>query len=210
MSKPVDEASLNQMLSYMENNDIAAISSIRSNPESSFYIRINKDKNNKLEDELNYLGYNGFIKVAVYWDKPLNNPNYRPIAEESYIVLNSGSSFIDFATDTILMSKYADTKNYDTQVILVWDHRDKKAYLYDTNGNVINTTTYFSIDAIIDKYPKLGNYNLIFFEESISKKYSEIFKHNRSWLITADIENRRSRFRRNKKRDKNKVKELFF
>lgn len=197
-TEQIKESKLNRILSHMKNKDIATITAFRTDPELKFSKKINRERNRKLESELKDLGYAGFIKILGYWDETPDDTNSKPIVEESYIVLNTGSKFVDFATDMILLCKDVDNKNYDQQAVMIWDHESEKAYLYDNQGNILSTFNNFVLDNVSQAWSQIDKHKLTFVEESVSENYSEVFNHNGNWLTAMGIENNKNKFRSNK------------
>lgn len=179
----------------MQDKDIATITAFRTDPDLGFSKKVNRERNKKLESQLNSMGYRGFIKIVGYWSED----GETIIAEESYVVLNAGSSFEDFANDMILLCKDVDNNNYDQQAVMVWNHNEKLAYLFDSKGNVIDVFNNFKIDNVSQAWSQIKNHKLTFVEESVNNEFSDIFNKGGNWLTAMSIDNKRKKFRDKKK-----------
>ena len=152
----IEKSSLNRILSHLKDKDVATITAFITNPDLQLSKTNNRKRNKKLEDKLKSLGYQGFTKVVGYWNKTPEDDISKAIAEESYIVLNTGSSFKDFVVDMILLSKDVDNNpDFDQQAIVVWSHVDQKAYLISSTGDILTTFNNFSLDSISQEWTQI-------------------------------------------------------
>ena len=134
--------------------------------------KIDRLLNKKLEDKLKSLGYQGFTKVVGYWNKTPEDDISKAITEESYIVLNTGSSFKDFVVDMILLSKDVNNNpDFDQEAIAVWSHVDQKAYLISNTEDILTTFNNFSLDSISQEWTQIKGHKLTFIEEDINSDY---------------------------------------
>ena len=143
------------------------------------------------------MGYNGFTKIIGYWDETPEDENSKPIAEESYVVLNVGNqSFEDFVTDMVMLCKDVDDEGNDQQAVMVWSHEDKLAYVFNNKGDITNTFNDFKIDNISQVWSQIGNHKLTFVEESVNESFSDTFNENGNWITAMGIENNRHKYRK--------------
>lgn len=195
----IKESNLNRILSHMSDKDIAMITAFRTDPELGLTKRQNQKRNKKLEDKLNKMGYRGYTKVVGYWNETPEDKNSKAVAEESYVVLNVGSSFSDFVEDMVLLCLDVDDNDFDQQAVMVWSHEEQKAYLYDNTGELISTFNDFSIDTMSKGWTNIKGHNITFVEEAITDipfGFSENFNEGGNWLTAMGYDSERQKHRR--------------
>lgn len=202
MKKQIKESNLNRILSHMEDKDIATITAFRTDPELGISNKENRKRNKKLESELNKLGYRGFTKIVGYWDERPDDKDSAPIAEESYVVLNTGNkSYEEFVVDMIYLCYDLDGKEkLDQQSVMIWNHEDKKAHLYDKNGNIVGTFNSFNIDTIAQGWSQVKGHTIAFVEESTDIRFGFTDKHNKdgNWMTAMFYDSARRKIRENR------------
>lgn len=193
----IEESSLNRILSHLKDKDVAMITAFRTNPNLQLSKTNNRKRNKKLEDKLKSLGYQGFTKVVGYWNETPEDDISKAIAGESYIVLNTGSSFEDFVVDMILLSKDVDNNpDFDQQAIVVWSHVDQKAYLISNTGDILKTFNNFSLDSISQEWTQIKGHKLTFIEEDINNDYfSDTFNKGGNFMTAMMYGSNRRRHR---------------
>lgn len=193
----IEESNLNRILSHLKDKDVAMITTFRTNPDLQLSKTNNRKRNKKLEDKLKSLGYQGFTKVVGHWNETPKDDISKAIAEESYIVLNTGSSFKDFVVDMILLSKDVDNNpDFDQQAIVVWSHVDQKAYLISSTGDILTTFNNFSLDSISQEWTQIKGHKLTFIEEDINSDYfSDTFNKGGNFMTAMMYSSNRRKHR---------------
>lgn len=196
----IEESNLNRILQHMENMDIATITAFRTDSDLGFSKTKNRERNKKLESELKALGYSGFTKILGYWNERPNDPDSVAIAEESYVVLNTASSYEDFVLDMIYLCKDVDDSIFDQQAVMIWNHKTKLATLYDNKGNELETFNDFKIDNISQAWSQIGNHKLTFtnisrIEEFVDVEFSDVYNKGGNWMTAMGHAGRRSKIR---------------
>lgn len=197
--KEIQESNLNRIMQHMQSKDIATITAFRTDSDVGFSKAHNRERNKKLESKLNAMGYKGFIKIVGYWNERPDDVKSEPIAEESYVVLNTGSNFIDFAYDMIMCCQDIEGNGFDQQAVMVWSHEDQKAYLYDKDGNTLATFNNFNIDNVNQAWSQIKGHKLTFVEESINEDYSDSFNKGGNFMTAMMYQSNKNKFRSEKK-----------
>ena len=137
--KEVFEASIDtavdRVLSLMGDQDIAMITAFRTEPDSGLSPAENTERSNRLESDLNDLGYKGYVRMIGYWDRISDGSTDLDTGmdrEEIFLVLNVGNiGFEAFAEDMTGLQL-----RYGQPYIFIWNHRHQKAYVSDADGRL--------------------------------------------------------------------------
>lgn len=195
MSVQVFESSLNRVLSHTKDKDIAMITAFRTDPKLGYSYNDNFKRNKQLEADLNTLGYKGYVKVVGYWNETPEDPDSKPVKEETFLVLNTGNnSFDEFVKDMTGLQV-----RYDQQGILIWNHNDQKAYLTDENGNIneANFLSSISIDSLSNAWTQIKNHKISFSECFIDDNFSDRFNANGNFMTAMYYQTKRKSLRNN-------------
>lgn len=195
--KQIKESNLNRILSHMKDKDIAMITAFRTDPELNLSKTRNRKRNSLLESKLNDLGYHGYTKIIGYWNEIPQNDDSEAVAEESYVILNTGSSFEDFVVDMVLLSKDVENSGLDQQAITVWDHENQKAYLIDGQGNITKTFNDFRIDLKSQGWSQIKGHKLTFVEESFDT-FSDEFNKDGNFMTAMAYGSSKNKLRSSK------------
>lgn len=150
------ENNINRVLSKKDKTDLAFITAFRTSLGKS--LKENRKENKELEKGISNLGYKGYTKVVEYYNEQPDIEGTTPDKEESFILWKPEyKSFDDFVFDVVSLCK-----KYKQQSVLVWNHNDKIAYLFDENGNILDTFNDIRVDIISQAWTKVGNHNLVF------------------------------------------------
>lgn len=188
------ESSINRILSHTKDKDIAMITAFRTDPKIGRSLTENRIENKKLESDLNLLGYKGYIKVVGYWNETPEVQDATPVAEETFLVLNVGnSSFDDFVEDMVGLAA-----KYNQQGIIVWNHKENIAKLFDSIGNVVTTFSSFNIDNIAQGWTQIKGHKIIFNEALDNHKFSDHFNEDGNFMTAIAYESLRKRIRKRK------------
>lgn len=140
--KEIFESLLNRVLSHGKDKDMAMMTAFR--PE-------------RLESELNRLGYRGYVRAAGYWDEDSDDPagadteaaretdweteairETKAAREEVFLILNTGNTnFEEFREDMTGLQRL-----YKQPRLLIRDHTCGKAYVSVTGGGTVHTGEY--------------------------------------------------------------------
>lgn len=192
MQTKISEANLSRVLNHMDDKDIAMITAFRTDPKLGRTLKENRGKNKQLESDLNTLGYKGYIKVIGYWDETPEDENSLPTAEETFLVLNVGnSSFEDFVEDMVDLAA-----KYDQQGVLIWNHKTKKANVYDKSGNITDTFSGFSINDITQGWTQIKGHKIAFSEALANFSFSDRFNEDGNFITAMAYDSRRRKMRR--------------
>lgn len=194
-------------MSHMKDKDIAMLTAFRTDPKFGLSKKQNRERNKNLENKLSSMGYRGFTKIVGYYNETPEDKDSVVEAEESYIVLNTGSSYADFTTDMVSLSK-----DFNQQSIVVWNHENQKAYLLDNQGNALQTFNDFSIDTISKGWSDIKGHNLTFIEESANIRFgfTDRFNDGGNWMTAMGYEAAKNKYRKERKNKMNEdlIKEL--
>ena len=196
MKEQIKESSLNRILSHLKDKDIAMITAFRTDPELGLSKTANRERNKKLESKLKSLGYRGFTKVVGYWNETPEDKESEAVAEESYIVLNTGSSFKDFVADMVILTKDVDDPELDQQALVIWSHEDKKAYLISNTGEVLTSFNNFDLDTISQGWTQIKGHKLTFVEEALDLDFSDRFNNKGNFMIAMGYESNKKKLRK--------------
>lgn len=190
----VFESSINRVLSHMEDKDIATITAFRTDSDLGYSKKDNRNRNKDLESDLNVLGYKGYVKIVGYWDETPDDPNSEPTKEETFLVLNVGNrTFDEFKDDMVGLQL-----KYDQQGIVIWNHKNHKAYLTNEYGKTVAEFNNFNIDLISQAYSKIGNHKLVFSECLIPEDFSDRYNRNGNYMTAMGYQAKRKSLRDNK------------
>lgn len=205
--KILNESNINRIMSHMKDKDIAMLTAFRTDPELGLSKKQNRERNKNLENKLSSMGYRGFTKIIGYYNETPEDKDSVAEAEESYIILNTGSSYDDFTADMISLSK-----DFNQQSIVVWNHENQKAYLLDNQGNILQTFNDFSIDTISKGWSDIKGHNLTFIEESTNIRFgfTDRFNDGGNWMTAMGYEAAKNKYRKEYKNKMNEdlIKEL--
>lgn len=195
--KQIKESNLNRILSHTKDKDIAVITAFRTDPELGLSKTRNRERNKKLESKLIGAGYSGFTKVVGYWNETPEDKNSVPSAEESYFVLNLGNrTYEDFVKDMIDFAKDVEGGTLDQQGIIVWNHEEQKAYLYDKRGNIESEFNNFTIDNITQiAWTQIKGHNFSFVEEAY-ENFSDTFNKGGNFMTAMGYDSFRNKLRK--------------
>ena len=192
----VFEANVNRVLSHVKDKDIAMITAFRTDPKLNRSLKDNRAKNKELESDLNLLGYKGYIKVVGYWNETPEDSESSPTSEETFLVLNVGNkSFDDFVEDMVDLAA-----KYNQQGVMVWNHKENKAKIYNKQGNVESIFPNFSIDSMTQGWTQIKGHKIAFNEALDNQNFSDRFNEDGNFITAMAYEALRKRLR--KKKDK--------
>lgn len=191
--KILNESNINRIMSHMKDKDIAMLTAFRTDPKIGLSKKQNRKRNKNLENKLSSMGYRGFTKIVGYYNETPEDKDSVAVAEESYIILNTGSSFEDFVTDMTLLSK-----DFNQQSIVIWSHTNQKAYLLDNQGNILQTFADFSIDTVSKGWSDIKGHNLTFIEESVDIRFgfTDKFNENGNWMTAMGYDAAKNKYRK--------------
>lgn len=191
--KILNESNINRIMSHMKDKDIAMLTAFRTDPKIGLSKKQNRERNKNLENKLSSMGYRGFTKIVGYYNETPEDKDSDAVAEESYIILNTGSSFEDFVTDMTLLSK-----DFNQQSIVIWSHANQKAYLLDNQGNILQTFADFSIDTVSKGWSDIKGHNLTFIEESVDIRFgfTDKFNENGNWMTAMGYDAAKNKYRK--------------
>lgn len=191
--KILNESNINRIMSHMKDKDIAMLTAFRTDPKIGLSKKQNRERNKNLENKLSSMGYRGFTKIVGYYNETPEDKDSAAVAEESYIILNTGSSFEDFVTDMTLLSK-----DFNQQSIVIWSHANQKAYLLDNQGNILQTFADFSIDTVSKGWSDIKGHNLTFIEESVDIRFgfTDKFNENGNWMTAMGYDAAKNKYRK--------------
>lgn len=191
--KILNESNINRIMSHMEDKDIAMLTAFRTDPKIGLSKKQNRERNKNLENKLSSMGYRGFTKIVGYYNETPEDKDSVAVAEESYIILNTGSSFEDFVTDMTLLSK-----DFNQQSIIIWSHTNQKAYLLDKQGNIVQTFADFSIDTVSKGWSDIKGHSLAFIEESVDIRFgfTDKFNENGNWMTAMGYDAAKNKYRK--------------
>lgn len=204
--KILNESNINRIMSHMKDKDIAMLTAFRTDPKIGLSKKQNRERNKNLENKLSSMGYRGFTKIVGYYNETPEDKDSAAVAEESYIILNTGSSFEDFVTDMTLLSK-----DFNQQSIVIWSHANQKAYLLDSQGNILQTFADFSIDTVSKGWSDIKGHNLTFIEESVDIRFgfTDKFNENGNWMTAMGYDAAKNKYRKeDNNMNENLIKEL--
>lgn len=191
--KILNESNINRIMSHMKDKDIAMLTAFRTDPKFGLSKKQNRERNKNLENKLSSMGYRGFTKIVGYYNETPEDKDSVAEAEESYIVLNTGSSYDDFTADMISLSK-----DFNQQSIVIWSHENQKAYLLDNQGNVLQTFNDFSIDNISKGWSNIKGHNITFVEESVDIRFgfTDKFNDGGNWMTAMGYDAAKNKYRK--------------
>lgn len=191
--KILNESNINRIMSHMKDKDIAMLTAFRTDPKIGLSKKQNRERNKNLENKLSSMGYRGFTKIVGYYNETPEDKDSAAVAEESYIILNTGSSFEDFVTDMALLSK-----DFNQQSLVIWNHANQKAYLLDNQGNILQTFADFSIDTVSKGWSDIKGHNLTFIEESVDIRFgfTDKFNENGNWMTAMGYDAAKNKYRK--------------
>nr|CAI9751355.1 hypothetical protein DGKKSRWO_DGKKSRWO_CDS_0074 [uncultured phage]CAI9752241.1 hypothetical protein CVNMHQAP_CVNMHQAP_CDS_0074 [uncultured phage] len=187
----ISESSLNRVLSHLNDRDVAMITAFRTDPSLGYSNTENIKRNKELESDLRLLGYTGYTKITGYWDETPDVENSEPTKEESYLVLNTGSSSEEFVDDLVGLAN-----KYDQQGVMIWDHNNKVASVYDDNKRVLATMSNFNIDTLSQGWTQIKGHEIAFTEAINSSDFSDKFNQGGNFVTAMAISARKNKWRK--------------
>lgn len=190
----VSESSLNRVLSHLRDRDIAMITAFRTDPSLSYSNTENRERNRELETDLNLLGYNGYTKITGYWNETPEIKGSEPVKEESYLVLNLGSSYTEFVEDMIGLAA-----KYDQQGVMIWDHDKSVANVYNATGGVVSTMSSFNLDTVSQGWTQIKGHKIAFTEAITNKNFADSFNQGGNFITAMGINTNRKKNKEDRK-----------
>ena len=115
--------------------DLATITSFitednpsRSNNPRELPIEINRSRNRQLMSDLRKKNYGPRKVGGIYTEKNAPADSMNGFEESYFVVCPRSKSFTEFMDDMVGLAK-----KYEQESVIVWDHDEKRAYMYGTN-----------------------------------------------------------------------------
>lgn len=196
------ETLINKVLSHAEDKDIAVMTAFKAKPDQNLTPAENTKQTNRLEADLNDLGYKGYVRAAGYWNRTSGDPGSsgtEAAREEIFLILNTGNAdFEEFLEDMTRLQL-----RYEQPHIFLWNYKYQKGVISNADGRSSPYGKYTPVSLTADTLAGIwtemrphGSCQFLFSECCPNARFSDRFNEGGNFMTAMMYEAKRKRLRK--------------